>query len=164
VDRSVIATLIVAAVLVAALLLMLRSWSRRKRAQSEIAVPPAVPAEFVEVARTETLYLATTPDGLPFERIAVRGLGFRARFDVVVAESGIILPIPGETPVFIPAGAIREISTASWTIDRGIEPNGLTVVRWTLGDTQLDSYFRFEEPAIFTSAAQRLTAPTGSDK
>jgi hypothetical protein len=164
VDRSVIATLIVAVVLVAALALMLRSWRRRKRAQSEIAVPSAVPTDFIELVRAETLYLATTPDGSPFERIAVRGLGFRARFDAIVADSGIILPIPGETAVFIPASAIREISTASWTIDRGIEPNGLTVIRWTLGDTQLDSYFRFEEPAIFTSAAQQLTAQTGSDK
>jgi len=162
VDRFYIAVAIVGVLLVVFVLLMLGSWRRRKAAQAGIAVPLPVPAQYTELGRAGALYLSTTPDGEPLNRIAVRGLGFRARFDVIVAAEGIVLPIPGETPVFIPAADVREITTASWTIDRGIEPHGLTVIRWTLGDTRLDSYFRFDEPTDFTSVATPLAA-TGSD-
>jgi hypothetical protein len=168
VDRSVIAVAVIVVMLVVFPLLMLRSWRKRKVAQAGIAVPQPVPTDYVEIARAGALYLSTTPDGEPLNRVAVRGLGFRARFDVIVADTGIVLPIPGETAVFIPASAIREITTASWTIDRGIEPDGLTVIRWTLsdanGETKLDSYFRFDEPTIFTSAAAPLATTTESGK
>ena len=110
------------------------------------------------------LYLATTPAGDRLNRVAVGGLGFRARLSAIVAETGIVLPFPGARDVFVPASAISAVDSASWTIDRGIEPGGLTVVTWTLGDTLVDSYFRFEEPDQFVSAATRLIpTTTGSD-
>ena len=162
---KVIPAIIVIVLIAGFLLLMARSWRRRKAGQSELASTVPVPSDRgATLVIADALYLSTTPDGEPLNRIAVRGLGFRARFGVVVTSAGIILPIPGETEIFIPRADIREIATASWTIDRGIEPDGLTVVRWTLGDTRLDSYFRFEEPALFVAAAAQLaTTPTGSD-
>jgi hypothetical protein len=165
-DKVIPATIVIV-LIVGFLALMARSWRRRKARQAELASTMPVPADpGATLATAPALYLSTTPDGEPLNRIAVRGLGFRARLGVVVTESGIILPIPGEPEVFIPKADLREISTASWTIDRGIEPEGLTVVRWTLGDTRLDSYFRFEEPALFVTAASQLVAArtsTGSD-
>jgi hypothetical protein len=86
-----------------------------------------------------------------------------------VADAGLLLPFPGSRDVFVPTSALVSIDTASWTIDRGIEPGGLTVVNWTLGDTPVDSYFRFDDPAAFVAAVDRLlttnsdTATTGSD-
>jgi hypothetical protein len=133
---KVIPAIIVIVLIVGFLALMARSWNRRKARQAELASTVPVPTDpGATLVTADALYLSTTPDGEPLNRIAVRGLGFRARFGVVVTSAGIILPIPGESEIFIPKADIREISTASWTIDRGIEPDGLTVVRWTLGDT-----------------------------
>jgi hypothetical protein len=154
---------IVVAVLVAALIGMVASWVRRKRRQGDLDLFAPVPSDIGPVLATENgLYLATTPAGDRLNRVAVGGLGFRARLTTVVAETGILLPFPGGRDVFIPASAVRSVGTASWTIDRGIEPAGLTVVGWTLGDTVVDSYFRLDESAAFTSAVRSLL-PTATE-
>jgi hypothetical protein len=31
---------------------------------------------------------------------------------------------------------------ATWTIDRAVEPEGLMMVRWQLGEQEVESYFR----------------------
>ena len=117
-----------------------------------------MPAELGEpLGEFEGLYLATTPTGEPLDRVAVRGLGFRARTTVAVCTAGLVFI--GDR--FIPAAEISEVGAASWTIDRGVSKDGLSVVSWTLGETQLDSYFRFDDPVAFLAAARLLTE-TGS--
>lgn len=141
--------------LLAALVGMAVSWFRRKHRQGDLDLFLPVPGDVGAVLASEGgLYLATTPVGDRLNRVAVGGLGFRARLTAVVAEAGILLPFPGARDVFIPASAVRSIDTASWTIDRGIEPGGLTVVSWLLGDTVVDSYFRLDDPQQFTSAVR----------
>ena len=148
---------IVLLLLVAALAGMVISWFRRRKRQAGLNLFAPIPADLGEIrASVSGLYLATTPAGDRLNRIAVGGLGFRARLTPIVAETGILLPFPGARDVFIPTAALGSIDKASWTIDRGIEPGGLTVVVWTLGDTVVDSYFRFDEPQPFIDAVQGL--------
>lgn len=168
-DKNVSATIVIV-ILLLALALMVVSWRRRAKRQSGMNVLIPVPADLgAELATASGLYLATTPAGDRLNRVAVGGLGFRARLTAIVTERGILLPFPGSADVFLPADALAAVGSASWTIDRGIEPAGLTVVTWTLGDTVVDSYFRFDEPAPFTAAVDRLLsantnpATTGSD-
>ena len=99
------------------------------------------------------LYVATTPTARPLDRVAVRGLGFRERTTIEVVTEGLVFM--GDT--FIPRAAISAIGSASWTIDRGVSKDGLSVVSWTLGDVQLDSYFRLDDPQGFLAAAGPLT-------
>ena len=98
------------------------------------------------------LYLSTTPAGQPLERITVHGLGFRARTSVDVVEGGIMF----NTDRFIPRDSIIAIERATWTIDRGVEPDGLSVVRWRLGERELESNFRLDQPELFRTAALGL--------
>jgi len=74
-----------------------------------------------------------------------------------VTSAGFVLLVDK----FIPLGEVTGVSRASWTIDRGVEPNGLSVISWKLGDTRLDSYFRLDDPEGFLAAASSIIQQTG---
>ena len=151
-DKSTTATLVVIflAVMLGAMAL---SWWARKKRQSGYAQLEAPPADLgAELGEFAGLYLATTPTGEPLNRIAVRGLGYRARTTLVVSEAGLVFI--GDR--FIPIASIRAVGRASWTIDRGVEPDGLSVVSWTLGESELDSYFRLDDPEAFLRVASAV--------
>lgn len=147
-----IPTVIVVAIIVIALVGMYFGWRARQRRQAGLAVPNPVPADPGEVLRTAGgMYVATTAAGEPLERIAVRGLGYRARAEITVTTTGIVLALTGEKPMFIPVADLRRVDRATWAIDEGVETGGLLLVGWTLGDTDLDSYLRIDgtaEPVI----------------
>ncbi len=139
---------VVLAVLAVLLLLMYLGWRRRRRRQRGIPRPLPVPSDAgAELLSIDLLYVASTLADAPLERIAVRGLGFRARAGVVVRGAGVELRLAGEQDFFIPSRDIRAVSRATWTIDRVVETDGLVRLAWTLGDTGVDSYFRVTEPA-----------------
>ena len=64
-------------------------------------------------------------------------------------------------PRAIPVAAITGIERATWTIDRGVEPNGLNAITWMLGDTELTSFLRLDDPEGFDAATTQYT--TGQD-
>jgi hypothetical protein len=151
-----LSAVVVFAILALALGLMLLGWLRRRRRQRGIPALSAPPADLGAVLATaDVLYLATTRAGSPYDRIAVRGLGFRARGSVTVAESGLVLDLAGAHR-FIPADDLRGVGRATWTIDRVVEADGLVLVGWRLGDEVLDSYFRADAPAALVAAIQPL--------
>jgi hypothetical protein len=168
-DRTT-STVIVIAVILLAFAGMIIGWRARKRRQSGLARPHAVPAETgVELYAADVFYVATTVAGEPLNRIAVGGLGFRARAAIVVVSTGLVLSIAGERDVFIPASELRRVERATWTIDRVVETGGLVCIGWTLGATDVDSYLRVTEPEQTTpiiDAIQSLlgaTTSTGSE-
>ena len=135
--------MIVAAVLVLLLALMLLGWRRRVRSQAGLPRPASPPVSLQETLwRGEGLYVATTRGGDQFDRIAVHGLGFRARCAIAVHPEGIVLSLRGSDPVFIPRESVRGAGRATWAIDRVVEPGGLIVLDWVLDAVPLDSYLR----------------------
>ena len=152
-DKST--TVVIVVVFMAVMLgAMALSWWARKKRQSGYAELATVPTELGELLGEFTgLYLASTPVGEPLNRIAVRGLGFRARTTIEVFTAGLVFI--GDR--FVPAATIDGIGRASYTIDRGVEPDGLTVVSWHLGEAHLDSYFRLDDPEGFLRVASALT-------
>lgn len=159
---------LVVAFLLILLALMLLGWRRRQRRQADVPRPLSLPENAPEpTLATEAFYVATTVAGDPLNRIAVAGLGYRARATVEVAEDGLRLAIPGQTTILIPAHGIRSVEKATWTIDRAVEEGGLTMVRWTLGEgeaaIEVDSYLRIGDPATaaeFFESARHLHAPS----
>lgn len=132
------------------LLLMVLGWRARKRRQASIAYPDAPPASLGDSFGVfDALYVASTIANEPLNRIAVRGLGFRSRATITVASAGVVLALRGEDEAFIPVASLREITRATWTIDRVVEEGGLVLVAWTLGSGEaavgVDSYFRLTE-------------------
>jgi hypothetical protein len=151
-DKSVTAALVLIFLAVMLGSLALSWWARKKR-QSGYAQLETVPTELGQLLGTfDGLYLATTPTGEPLNRVAVQGLGFRSRTRLELFTAGLVFI----EDRFVPAACIRTVGRASWTIDRGVEPDGLTVVSWTLGEAQLDSYFRLDSPEEFLAASRHL--------
>jgi hypothetical protein len=149
---------IVIAFLVLLLVLMYLGWRARRKRQSGVAAPVSAPAELGRVLGSfGGKYVATTTSGVPLDRIAVHGLGFRGNVAVDVTATGLLVTFP-DHDLWIPRADLRELRQATWTIDRVVEPGGLELVEWTLGDRPVDSYFRMEQPAAFEKAVGELTA------
>lgn len=162
---KVIPAIIVLVILLIALTLMVLGWRARARRQVQLDEPHHVPDHTGDfIGDYETFYVATTMAGQPLNRVVVQGLGFRAKAFLRVSSGGVVIPIDGQRDIFIPVGDIRDIRRETWTIDRVVEPDGLILIDWTLGDTGVDSYFRAEEPEALFAALTSLTAraTTGS--
>ena len=135
------------------LLLMVLGWRSRARRQRSVAKPAGAPTELgAELGRFAGKYVATTTAGDPLDRLAVHGLGFRGNASVVVAEKGVLVSIDGTDDAWIPAADLQSRRTATWAIDRVVEPGGLELVEWRLGDRVVDSYFRFDSALEFERA------------
>jgi hypothetical protein len=75
-----------------------------------------------------------------------------------------VVTLVGSDPWFIPRSDLLGARRASWTIDRGVEEDGLNQVAWALRGpngvvTDVESYFRLREPQAFDSAIATI-APT----
>lgn len=160
--------LIVAAILALALGLMWLGWRRRQRRQRSLPRLSPVPADAgAELLRVAAFYVATTVADEPLERIAVGGLGYRAKAQLAVRERGLELEIPGQDGLFIPAADVTEVFRARNTIDRVVERDGLVVVRYRIASDgpAVDSYVRIVEPAAaneFVAVLSSLGAKAGT--
>jgi hypothetical protein len=93
----------------------------------------------------------------------VGGLGFRGRAVISVHREGVRLEIAGEPAKLVRASSIRDVGRATWTIDRVVETDGLVLVAWSLGDTDVDTYLRVtDDPRPLVDAVRTITtsAPT----
>ncbi len=160
---------IIAAIAALALGAMWWGWWRRTKRDRGIVAPTDVPAGDVPERVFEGFYVATTRHGAPLDRLAIRHLAFRGRVTARVRTDGVVLEIPGEPRVFIRASALRDVSRATWTIDRVVERDGLVLLAWLVdGETVADTYLRFQDgnAADVVDAARPLlstSTPTGSE-
>ncbi len=160
-------TLLIGAVVLGVFGLMLLGWRNRRRRQGSVARPAAAPASLGPAALTiEGWYVATTLADQPLERIAVHGLGFRARATAGVHPEGLVLAVRGQQPILIAPDALRGAGRATWAIDRVVEKDGLVLIGWMLGDTAVDSYLRVPDPpaaAALVNALQSLVPATPAE-
>ena len=158
VDRTTSTTIVIAVILLA-LAGMVIGWRGRQKRQAHLSRPDAVPADTGrQLVRAEAFYVATTMADDELNRVAVAGLGFRARATVTVTDVGIILSLAGAAEVFIPVTALRTIDRATYTIDRVVESGGLVRLTWSLGETPVDSYLRLTDPADATALIEVVQA------
>jgi len=148
---------IVVIFLVLLLVLMYLGWRARRRRQSSVAAPLAAPDDLgAAIGTFDGKYVATTVAGNPLERIAVHGLGFRSSASLTVTDTGLLVQRPGSDDVWIPRADVLDRRSATWTIDRVVEHDGLDLVEWNLGGTRVESYFRMLDPGSFESAFEQL--------
>jgi len=138
------------------LALMLFGWARRRRRQQDVAELPATPAGLGAEPGHHGKYVATTAAGDPYDRIAARGLGFRGFATASVHDEGLLIERVGERALWIPRAQLLGVGRATWTIDRVVEENGLHLIRWRLGERELDTYLRIDEPAAFDEAIKHI--------
>lgn len=135
----------------------------RRRRQRDIGAPqPWI--EAVPTLVVEALYVATTRAGDRYDRVFAHGLGFRGRTQVAIDPDGVQL-VADRTEVRIPAERIRDVTRATWTIDRVVEPGGIIVIAHSLG-ADVDTYLRIigDDRAAFDALrglARHRSHPTG---
>lgn len=132
--------------------LMALGWWRRRRRQADVAELPTAPEGLAAATAHPAKYVATTTAGDPYDRIVARGLGFRGNAAVQVLHEGLRIARTGEPELWIPRDALLGVERATWTIDRVVEGDGLHLLRWRLGDRELDTYLRLDDPAAFDAA------------
>ncbi|MDQ1128515.1 hypothetical protein [Microbacterium sp. SORGH_AS_0888] len=152
--------------------LMAWGWWRRTRRDAGLIAPAGeMPADARVLGDFPGLYVATTAQGNPLERLAVRGLGFRARGLVVVTDAGILFDLAGAQRLFIDRARIAGVGQSTVAIDRVVERGGLVRLSWRAGDpgddTVVDSYFRPQEASAraLVAAIEPLlpsATPTGT--
>jgi uncharacterized membrane protein len=137
------AGLIMVGLMVIALGLALWGWRNRKNRYGSLtqALTWAKPAENPSYASL-ALYVATTEADKPLQRVAAGVLAYRSKVSISVSGAGVSVSFPGNKTILIPATAGLDVGTATWTIDRVVEPGGLVMLRWMLGGLEVDSYFR----------------------
>jgi hypothetical protein len=140
------AAIIMLALMVLALGLAGWGWFNRRSRYTELEASlileiPDSPV-FYEV---DGLYVATTVADKPLERVAIGPLSYRAKTTLALTKEGLVVRPQGERPVLLTGADGLRAGVATWTIDRAVEPEGLTFVRWDINGFPLESYFRIVE-------------------
>jgi len=159
-------------VLVAAILLGLGVWAWRRRSRRHadpLVAPGELPAGAVVQATFEALYVATTRQDEPLERIAAPGLAMRSRAMVTVADAGVAVDLTGQPRFVLTADRIVSVGQSTVAIDRVVESGGLARLTWrTDVDSTVDSYFRPQDAsarALVDAVAGILpVTQTGTDE
>lgn len=142
-------------------------WLRFRRDRGMMPPSAPLPADARVLGEFPALYVATTRPGEPLERLAIRGLAYRSRAVVTVTDAGIAVALTGQPDIAIAAADIDDVAQATVAIDRVVEPDGLTRVRWRIDPaTPVDSYFRPQDHsarALTEAIRSILTTPTGAD-
>jgi hypothetical protein len=117
------------------------SWRKRAKAQGlELVTPPYT--DFSEQG-ISGYYVATTFADRPLDRVSGHGLGFAGKSNIEISDSGVQISRVGEKSFQIGKLSLLDLSRSSAVIDRAVEKDGLLSIRWKLGDTELESHFRF---------------------
>lgn len=160
--ERLIPTLLVAAVVCAVFALFWFGWRRRVGEQSSIPVPQR-PVEGVGLLGEPVpgSYVATTTAGDPLDRIAAHGLGLRTDADLVLTEDGIVLDRAGTGDILLPWTDVESVRAGQGMIGKFVEPEGLIIITWRLGDTRVDTGFRTRAAADRTSTIDSIRARIG---
>jgi hypothetical protein len=146
--------------------LMAWAWWRRSRRDATPLTAAVLPAAAEVRARFDGMYVATTRQGEPLQRLAAPGLGFRSKAVIVVADAGVALQMPGQPDTVLAADRIVAVAQATLAIDRVVEKDGLVRVTWrTDPGAIVDTYLRARDAsaAILADSIRQLipTPPTG---
>jgi hypothetical protein len=148
---------------VAFLLLMLlgmrRGWRNRMARQSALPALPAPPAMLAPATLTASgLYVGTTFAASWQDRVVHEGLGLRADTTASLHPDGVLLERQGAAPIFVPATAWIRARLAPGLAGKVTGDGGLLVLRWRLGDAELDTGFRADDKTAYPEWVRTINA------
>jgi hypothetical protein len=149
--------LVCVALVMGALLAMRLGWRRRLDRQSHLPAVPTPPADLGdELQRASGVYVGTTFASSWQDRVLHDGLGERAVTDLVLYASGVLVERVGSAAIFIPASDLVEARLAPGLAGKVVGEGGLLVVRWRLGDTEVDTGFRADHKSTYPQIVQAI--------
>jgi hypothetical protein len=116
--------------------LLYAAWLRRQRQHPSAAIAAAAPIVGQRPAQVvvEGTYVSTTTAASRLERVAVEGLGNRAKATLLVnrgnAEELVRIERQGEATVLIPAGRLVSVRREKGMVGKFVGANRLLVLRW----------------------------------
>lgn len=137
-------------------------WRRQRgRSKNLASSDELVGSEVARISRA--LYVSTTPIGMPFERVAIPGLEYRGRADIIFKADGIEIDLDGERPFAIRSEAVLGASTGGARVGKAVGTDGLSLLQWQHAGQTLESSFRLEsagEQTHFARAVNEMTSAT----
>jgi hypothetical protein len=141
-------------------------WGYRNRAKRQDTVLPDFPQPPENLAEdllepATGVYISTTTAASWQDRIAIGDIGFRAAATVHLTGDGVLFDRKGAERVWIPADSVVSARTDRAIAGKVMARDGLLVVRWRLGEYELDTGFRGDDKDVY---ADWVTALTGLAK
>ncbi|TCP46259.1 hypothetical protein EV191_11456 [Tamaricihabitans halophyticus] len=160
-------TLLVLGFFLLCLLAMWLGWRRRaKRQQAVLPTFPDVPERLGDQAelRATGVYVSTVFAGAWQDRITVGDVGHRAAGALLWYPEGLLVERTGASGLWIPAESIIDARTDRALAGKVMGTEGLLVVRWRLGEHELDSGFRGDDKSVYPQWIDTLRAAAADDR
>jgi hypothetical protein len=136
--------------------LMARGWRSRLRRQQDVAAPPVSDGTAaVLLDWVPGLYVGTTSAGDWLDRITAHRLSDRATGELCVAADGVHVLRDDLPEVFVPAADLRSV-TIEQSLAGKIVSTGMLVLTWQLGDREVATAFRADDPDAHTLVLDAL--------
>ena len=138
--------------------LMAKGWRARLARQADVALPPVSDGSAALVLDpVPGLYVGTTSAGDWLDRLTVHQLSDRASGELCLATDGVHLLRDGLPEVFVPTADLRAVSVEPGLAGK-IVSTGVLVLTWRLGDRDVATAFRADDPAAHTLVIDTLEA------
>jgi hypothetical protein len=144
--------LVLACIALVALVLwaMRLGWRNRATRQAHLPALPAVPGNpGAALLRASGVYVGTSFASSWQDRVVHDGLGKRATADATLHVSGLVLHRQGAAAIFIPSRDWVAARLAPALAGKVMGDGGLLVLRWRLGNAELDTGFRADDKATY---------------
>jgi hypothetical protein len=127
-------------------------WRHRAARQGDLSAPPVAPNKLGDalLAPMTGLYVGTAMARSWQDRVVAGGLGARANSVARLYSKGMVIDRDGAAPIFLPAGSIIDVRLAPGLAGKVIGVGGLLVVRWRLGDDELDTGIRADDKTVYS--------------
>jgi ferric-dicitrate binding protein FerR (iron transport regulator) len=139
---------------------MARGWRARAARQAGVTAPMAVPGGLLHQldagSAVPGTYVATTSAGDLLDRIVVHDLASLGRADLYVRTEGVLVDRVGEAPLWIPRDSLRAVRLGSGQAQKAYEAGGVILIGWQLGDREVETGFRADDPASHVAAARAV--------
>lgn len=146
--------------ILALIVLLIFLSNRRLRARQEKELAKPAPFEMGDLLAT-CLYVSTVYQLDPLKRVWAHGLGHRGKVDLVLNANQLGFDRKGEVSFGIPLGQLSQIGSASATIDKAVESNGLLAIHWNLAGQDLLTNLRIVDSALRSKTQLRLLSLLG---
>jgi len=144
VTSRIIFTLAVIAIIGLAIWGMRRAWLGKAKKFSHLPAPEsAVPANSIAVTDAfESRFAGSTVSGQWLNRITVHALGTPRGVVASVNSDGIFIKDDADFSLWLPKADLTAVRTGRGIAGDVVEPQGMVILTWTLGDQSIDTGLR----------------------